>query len=127
MTIEQNAQPHLLSGCSTPPPNIQITGDGGRVLLTIKPDGTVEGEVADASEAAQIFCERIAHILRSEQRRLGVIEGLKMALKAAEDEKWAQHHVDACERDGNSMPYVYNSACHDISKVIRALIEEQKP
>ena len=38
---------------------VVITGDGGRALLTIRPNGTVEGEIEDASEAARRFVEYV--------------------------------------------------------------------
>ena len=47
-------------GPSTPPPpTICITANDYRPLLTIHPDGTVTGEIEDASEAARVFVESL--------------------------------------------------------------------
>ena len=47
-------------GPSTPPPpTISITANDYRPLLTIHPDGTVTGEIEDASEAARLFVESL--------------------------------------------------------------------
>jgi hypothetical protein len=47
-------------GPSTPPPpTISIRANDNRYLLTIRPDGTVEGEIEDASEAARLFVESL--------------------------------------------------------------------
>jgi hypothetical protein len=43
---------------ASPPSILQII-EGDRVLLTIKNDGTVTGEIADMEGAAKIFCENI--------------------------------------------------------------------
>ena len=50
-------------GPSTPPPpTITIRENDNRPLLTIKPDGTVDGEIEDASEAARLFVEHIRNM-----------------------------------------------------------------
>lgn len=36
-----------------------ISGDGGRPLLTIHPDGAVTSEIEDASEAARVFVDYV--------------------------------------------------------------------
>jgi hypothetical protein len=47
-------------GAAAPtPPTVCIRANDNRPLLTIKPDGTVEGEIEDASEAARLFVEHI--------------------------------------------------------------------
>ena len=40
-------------------PLISVWGNDGRELLTIERDGTVKGDVEDASEAARIFVEKL--------------------------------------------------------------------
>jgi RNase P/RNase MRP subunit p30 len=51
-------------GPSTPPPpTITIRANDNRPLLTIKPDGTVEGEIETASEAARLFVESLRDYL----------------------------------------------------------------
>lgn len=47
------------------PPIVEIHGSDGRVLLSIHTNGTVEGEIEDASEAARVFVEHLRHILPS--------------------------------------------------------------
>lgn len=51
----------LSVGPSTPPPPTIIIQNPltGRHLLSIHPDGTVTGEIEDASEAARVFVEHI--------------------------------------------------------------------
>lgn len=44
-------------------PNIQISGEDGRALLTIRPNGTVEGDIEDASEAARRFVEHVRKMM----------------------------------------------------------------
>lgn len=44
-------------------PIVQIRGDGNRILLAVHPNGTVEGEIADAPEAARVFVEHIRGIV----------------------------------------------------------------
>ena len=63
-------------------PNIQISGDGGRVLLTIHPNGTVEGEIEDASEAARRFVEHVRGMV--EQPAQSDIERVARALAQAD-------------------------------------------
>lgn len=46
------------------PPIIYITANDGRPLLTIKRDGSVEGEIENASEAARLFVESCRGLLR---------------------------------------------------------------
>jgi hypothetical protein len=67
-------------GPSTPPPpTISIMANDYRPLLTIHPDGTVTGEIEDASEAARVFVEHLrgyfpqptqSDALREENERL---------------------------------------------------------
>lgn len=45
------------------PPIIQIHGFDGRVLLSIHTNGTVTGEIEDASEAARRFVEEIRRLV----------------------------------------------------------------
>jgi hypothetical protein len=49
------------------PPTICIKANDGRALLTIKPDGTVEGEIEDASEAARVFVDHIRKYIAEPQ------------------------------------------------------------
>ena len=46
------------------PHSFIISGDGGRPLLTIHPDGTVTGEIEDASEAARVFVDYVRQNIR---------------------------------------------------------------
>jgi hypothetical protein len=47
-------------GAAAPTPlNYYIRGNDNRPLLTLKADGTVEGEIEDASEAARLFVESL--------------------------------------------------------------------
>ena len=41
-----------------------LKANDNRALLTIKPDGTVTGEIEDASEAARLFVESLRGYLR---------------------------------------------------------------
>ena len=50
-----------------PPPTIEIRANDNRTLLTIKPDGTVDGEIENASEAARLFVEHIRHMIAEPQ------------------------------------------------------------
>ena len=50
------------------PPTVLIQNpDTGRHLLSIHPDGTVTGEIEDASEAARVFVESLRGYLRQPQ------------------------------------------------------------
>lgn len=74
-------------GPSTPPPpTICITANDYRPLLTIHPDGTVTGEIEDASEAARVFVESLRGYLpkptQSDALREAVIEECANALEA---------------------------------------------
>jgi hypothetical protein len=44
-------------------PIITINSTGNRALLTIHPNGTVTGEIEDASEAARVFVDHIRHMI----------------------------------------------------------------
>jgi len=55
---------YSLTLAPTPPPTICIKANDGRALLTIKPDGTVEGEIENASEAARLFVESTRGLIR---------------------------------------------------------------
>ena len=46
------------------PEIIVVTAPDGRILMRINPDGNYHGELADASEAARVFCEAV-------QKRMG--------------------------------------------------------
>lgn len=50
-----------------PPPTIEIRANDNRTLLTIKPDGTVDGEIENASEAARLFVEHIRKYIAEPQ------------------------------------------------------------
>lgn len=52
------------------PPRVMIKGDDGRTLLTINPDGTVEGDICDAGEAARLFCKSLRQLLGPEPNQL---------------------------------------------------------
>jgi len=46
------------------PPTVLVTGDGGKHLLRIEPDGTVTGEIENASKAASVFVQSLrSHFL----------------------------------------------------------------
>jgi hypothetical protein len=66
-------------GLSTPPPTISIRANDSRPLLTIRPDGTVTGEIEDASEAARVFFES----LRGYVANTAQSDALREALEAA--------------------------------------------
>jgi len=67
-------------GPSTPPPpTICITANDYRPLLTIHPDGTVTGEIEDASEAARLFVESLRGYLTQPTQS----DVLREALEAA--------------------------------------------
>jgi hypothetical protein len=61
------------------PPTITIRANDNRPLLTIKPDGTVEGEIEDASEAARLFVEHIRNMTAQPTQS----DALREALEAA--------------------------------------------
>lgn len=74
----------------TIPPIIQIHGTDGRVLLTIHPNGTVEGDIEDASEAARVFVEHIRRLTtlptQSDDYTRGFIAGLDDGAKMDAEE-----------------------------------------
>jgi hypothetical protein len=45
------------------PPIVEIHGFDGRVLLSIHTNGTVEGDIEDASEAARMFVKEIRRLV----------------------------------------------------------------
>lgn len=53
----------------------------------------------------------------TEARRAVIAE----CAKVAESEQFADSHVTASNHDGDNRPEVYNTACIDIAKAIRAL------
>jgi len=61
---------YSLTLAPTPPPTICIKANDGRALLTIKPDGTVEGEIENASEAARLFVESTRGLIRQPDARI---------------------------------------------------------
>jgi len=79
-------------GLSTPPPpTISIRANDSRALLTIQPDGTVTGEIEDASEAARVFVESLRGYLRQPTQsdalsrwQKGFNSGVEEAAKALE-------------------------------------------
>jgi hypothetical protein len=81
-------------GLSTPPPpTISIRANDSRPLLTIQPDGTVTGEIEDASEAARVFVESLRGYLRQPTQsdalsrwQKGFNSGVEEAAKALEDD-----------------------------------------
>ncbi|WP_066045877.1 MULTISPECIES: hypothetical protein [Sphingomonadales] len=50
------------TGIISPEPNTITMVTGSRTLLTFRPDGRVDGDVADASETARVFCETVSHL-----------------------------------------------------------------
>jgi hypothetical protein len=62
-------------------PIITINSTGNRALLIIHPDGTVTGEIEDASEAAKVFFESLRGYLPQPQT-----DALKIAREAAIEE-----------------------------------------
>lgn len=77
----------------TPPNIIQIHNTDSRALLTIRPDGTVEGDVADASEAGRIFCEYVAAHFGDQRKQVEreIAEWLRMLRDAS-----FAHHKEIC-------------------------------
>ena len=53
---------HPKTGIISPEPNTITMVAGNRTLLTFHPDGRVDGDIADASEAARVFCETVSHL-----------------------------------------------------------------
>lgn len=53
-----------LERLSSPKVQIMSNESSPRVLLCIHPDGTVEGEICDAGEAARVFVESLRHLLK---------------------------------------------------------------
>ncbi len=51
------------SSTKAAPETIKVTGEEGRILLSIFPDGRVVGEIEDASEAARVFVNSLRRIL----------------------------------------------------------------
>jgi hypothetical protein len=74
------------------PTSFRLMGDEGRILLEIKTDGTVVGEIEDAGDAAKAFVEALRHqlepMLRPAVSSLGDDEmvRLKKALAEAADD-----------------------------------------
>lgn len=54
---------HPETGIVSPETNTITMVASNRTLLTFHPDGRVDGDVADASEAARVFCETVSHLL----------------------------------------------------------------
>jgi hypothetical protein len=85
-------------GPSTPPPpTITIRENDNRPLLTIKPDGTVEGEIEDASEAARLFVEHIRNMTAQPTQSDALREALEAAplIGATESSKSFKARQDA--------------------------------
>jgi hypothetical protein len=49
------------------PPSFHIYGKDNRLLLEIRPDGTVIGEVCNATEAGKVFCDYLENCLKLQQ------------------------------------------------------------
>jgi hypothetical protein len=80
MGAKQMSNDKFTIGPSTPPPpTICITANDYRPLLTIHPDGTVTGEIEDASEAARLFVESLRGYLTQPTQS----DALREALEAA--------------------------------------------
>lgn len=69
------------------PPIVQIHGTDGRVLLSIHPNGTVEGDIEDASEAARVFVEHIRRLVALPTQSDALREALADLLHAVCGEK----------------------------------------
>jgi hypothetical protein len=96
-----------------PPPTILIQNPiTGRHLLSIKPDGTVTGEIEDASEAARVFFESLRGYLRQPQT-----DALKIARDAIRGllDIAAEENLDS-EQAGRAY-----AALHEIGTALAAL------
>jgi hypothetical protein len=73
-------------GAAAPAPiTVCIRANDNRPLLTLKPDGTVEGEIEDASEAARLFVEHIRRMTDpASERQSGYDAGIEAAINALE-------------------------------------------
>lgn len=70
------------------PPTILIQNpETGRHLLSIHPDGTVTGEIEDASEAARVFVEHIRRMVAQPTQSDALREALEDLLHAVCGEK----------------------------------------
>jgi hypothetical protein len=56
-----------ISAAKLPPPTIVIQADFGPPLLTIRPNGVVEGKIENAGEAARLFVEHIRKYIAEPQ------------------------------------------------------------
>ena len=94
------------------PPIIQVHGTDGRALLAIYPNGTVEGDIEDASEAARVFVEHI--------RRLTTLPtqsgALREALEAAPLIGRTESVFDFMERQEAWLKGPYRAAMQEQSK-----------
>lgn len=80
---------------------IRIAGDDGRKLLAIHSDGRVEGEVADASEAARVFARGVLANGWGQPRTVTTAEDMaalpRLAVVRTRDRVW--------QKLGGVMPY----------------------
>ena len=95
------------------PPIVQIHGTDGRVLLSIHPNGTVEGDIEDASEAARVFVEHIRCMV-----------AMPMQGDAVRDQLLQECLVKLRDVQGTEAPKQY--ACNLIKRIERVLQEQSK-
>lgn len=90
------------------PPIVEIHGFDGRVLLSINTNGTVEGDIEDASEAARVFVKEI--------RKLVTLPTQSDALR---DQLLQECLVKMRDVQGTEAPKQY--ACNLIKRIERML------
>ena len=83
------------------PPTLVIFDKAGRALLTIHTNGTVEGDIEDASEAARVFVEHLRELLRQpthsepEAMRYGFDGFGYKYIDSGSGSDWRTRHPDA--------------------------------
>lgn len=81
------------------PPVIVVSAAGGKELLRIEPDGTITGEIENASEAGRVFVESIRGYLRqpTQTDANALLCEAKLAFEygAGCDEGVAEHDAEA--------------------------------
>ena len=96
------------------PPHIVIQNpETSRFLLSINPDGTVTGDIEDASEAARVFVEHIRGMV-----------AMPMQGDAVRDQLLQECLVKLRAVQGTEAPRTY--ACNLIKRIERVLQEQSK-
>jgi hypothetical protein len=107
-----------ITGSTLPPLNIEIRDNGGNPLLTIKPDGSVEGTIENASEAGRAFVQSLRDVHGELKSRLETL--------TAENERLKQFakNAERCAHHGLKGDMLV--ALGDIKREARAALQPQE-